>query len=110
MTKRGNPRKPAKPTKRSPAIKPVPVVHSTDSRLATTADEDRNAFDAGFKSMMSATRNRCSTCRFFRPTSGKDTGECRAELPQADLEDGGRAVWPHSIDPETGWCGSWDSL
>ena len=107
MTKRGNPRK---PTKRLPTIKPTPVVHPTDPRLATTADEDRNAFDAGFKAMMSATRNRCGTCRYFRPTLGKETGECRAELPQADLEDGGRAVWPNGIDPETGWCRQWETL
>lgn len=99
MTKRGNPRKPAKPAKRVSATK-----------TAVAKPVPRDPLDAEFRSMMSATRNRCGTCRFFRPTSGKDTGECRLEAPQADLESGGLATWPNGIDPDTGWCGSWESL
>lgn len=94
MTKRGNPRK---PTKRGKLTQ-------------LTAAQPSDPIDQEFRSMMSATRNRCGTCRCFRLTPSKETGECRADLPQADLEDGGRAVWPHGIDPDTGWCINWESL
>lgn len=108
MTKRGNPRKPTKrPTTPTPTPTPKAVASTGRAAISLPATDP---LDTEFKAMMSATRNRCGTCRSFRLTPGKDTGECRAEFPIADVEDGSRAVWPNGIDPETGWCAQWETL